>query len=124
MNFYERYTCVCRKRGVDPCAQSTAEMFGTTRSAISSWGTKGIVPKGTTVAKIADALDTSTDYLLGRTDDISDYTKNTPIHNIQTPDFLKDYNRLDDMDQAKVDGIMQGLLLSDKYKNKKHQNLA
>ena len=120
MTFYERYTYVCKKRGIDPCSQSTADMFGATRSAISAWGTKGVAPKGATVAKIADALNTSTDYLLGRTDDMTDFTRTT--QNTQIPEFIKNYSCLDEVDQAKVDGIMQGLLLSDKYK--KSQSLA
>lgn len=126
-------------------------MFHVTRAAISSWGKKNSAPKGETVAIIADALGVSADYLLGRTDDPTDYSNpdliaevagpvldyfdgnvkkavafreavDTDVQNEQIPKILRMYSQLDDVDQAKVEGVIQGLLLNDKYK--KGQNLA
>lgn len=43
------------------------EKIGIAKTSIYSW--KSNIPKGETIQKTADVLDTSTDYLLGRTDD-------------------------------------------------------
>lgn len=73
MGFYERYLKACANIGIEPCSQSTANLFGVTRATISSWNTKKMVPKGETIAIIAGELGVSSDYLLGRTDDPTDY---------------------------------------------------
>ncbi len=151
MTFYSRYAQICEKHGIEPCSQRAADMFHVTRATISSWGKKNSAPKGETVATIADALGVSSDYLLGRTDDPTDYSDpdliaevagpvldhfdgnvkkavafrkavDTDVQNEQMPEILRMYNQLDDVDQAKVEGIIQGLLLNDKYK--RGQNLA
>ena len=72
MQFYDRYSKLCVDRGIEPCSQAAADMFGISKSTISSWKTKNTFPKGDTVAAIADALGVSADYLLGRTDSVSD----------------------------------------------------
>jgi transcriptional regulator with XRE-family HTH domain len=74
MTFYERYANTCLEKGIDPCSQRTADLFGVSRSTISSWNKKNTNPKGETVAVIADELGVSADYLLGRTDDPTDYS--------------------------------------------------
>ena len=66
MTFYERYEALCRVRGIDPCSQSTAEKLGTTRSNVSYWK-KGTKPNVEIVRNAANLLQTSADYLLGRT---------------------------------------------------------
>ncbi len=154
MDFYTRYAQICSERGIDPCSQKAAELFGVTRATISTWNKKGSAPKGETVKMIADALEVSADYLLGRTDDPTDYTNGDLIASVagpvldhfdgdvkkalafkaavdadalaeknQTPKIIKLYNMLDDEDRIKVEGVIQGLLLADKYKNQQ-QNLA
>ena len=136
MNFYARYAQICEELGIEPCSQKTADMFGVTRATISTWNKKNTAPKGETVAVMADALHVSADYLLGRTDDSTDYTgSGTPVNApnkpqiVSTSDDKKDdpvmslYNQLDAEDKIKSEGIMQGLLLNDKYR-KKQQSLA
>ena len=139
MTFYDRYACTAEKRGMDPCSQKTADTLGLTRAAISTWKTKGSTPKGEAVARIADMLTVSTDYLLGRTDDPTDYTqrdrdpakvqpieprpelqKTVPIRKpvkTQNKDsiLMTLFSRLDDADKNKAQGVIQGLLLQDKY---------
>ena len=68
MTFFDRYAGLMEEKGLDPGSQSSADMMGVTRSAISIWKRKGTTPKGDTVAKMADVLRVSADYLLGRTD--------------------------------------------------------
>ena len=74
MTFFERYSDLCTQRGLEPCSQYAADMFGVTRATISTWGKKNATPRGETVALIADEMGVSTDFLLGRTDDPTDYT--------------------------------------------------
>lgn len=124
MTFFARYSRICEQRGIKPCSQKAADMLGVTKTTISVWNRTNSAPKGETVAKVANALSVSTDYLLGRTDDPTDYTvakqKSVPLSqdsgNAQNQAMIQMYNKLDEIDQAKVDGIVQGLLLNDKYK--------
>lgn len=74
MRFYDQYERICNKKGIEPCSQSAAEMFNVTRATISQWNSRNKAPKGETVRIIADALEVSTDYLLGRTNDPTDYS--------------------------------------------------
>ena len=85
MKFFDRYSQVCKERNIDPCSQAAADMFGISRSTISSWNTKNTFPKGETVAAIADALGVSADYLLCRTDDPTDYANGDLIASVAGP---------------------------------------
>lgn len=145
MGFYENYEKICVKKGIEPCSQRAADMFGLTRATISTWNTKGTAPKGETVAVIATALGVSADYLLGRTDDPTDYSDPSLIAELSGPvldsfggdvkkaaafqkaaaaDALKGgqplilrlYNRLDQTDKVRVEAYIEGILTGDKYK--------
>lgn len=85
MKFFDRYSQVCKEKNIDPCSQAAADMFGISRSTISSWNTKNTFPKGETVAAIADALGVSADYLLCRTDDPTDYANGDLIASVAGP---------------------------------------
>ena len=135
MTFYERYEKICIEKEIEPCAQRTAELFGVTRSNISAWKRNSSTPSGNTVAAIANTLHVSTDYLLGRTEDSTDYTitprkplivsrTNTASFGSsipksdtspQTQKLIADIKKLDDADTAKVIGFISGLLANDKY---------
>lgn len=145
MSFYERYAATCMERGIEPCSQKAALLFGISRSTISSWNTKNTFPKGETVAAIADALGVSADYLLGRTDNPTDYAncnlmaETSPAAHFNgdakkttafqkaiahdaayqktgiVPDFLSKYHMLDDVDRIKVEAYLDGVLAADKY---------
>ena len=107
MTFYERYEALCRVRGIEPCSQSTAEKLGTTRSNISYWK-KGTKPNVEIVRSAATMLQTSADYLLGRTDDDTDYTDVTTM-----------LSGLDSADLEKVMIYARGLLDGDKYQKRR-----
>ena len=116
MTFFDRYAGLMEEKGLDPGSQSSADMMGVTRSAISIWKRKGTTPKGDTVAKMADVLRVSADYLLGRTTDPTDYARKgsgkvVPIQ----PAIMKLYSRLDSADRMKAEGVIQGMLMQDKY---------
>jgi transcriptional regulator with XRE-family HTH domain len=123
MSFFERYAATCTEHGIEPCSQKAADLFGISRSTISSWNTKNTFPKGETVAAIADALGVSADYLLGRTDNPIDYVNSTPVaENVSrdyigaVPDFVSKFRMLDDVDKAKAEAYLDGLLSADKYR--------
>lgn len=134
---------------MEPCSQKAADAFGVTRATISVWNKKDTAPKGETVKVIADTLGVSCDYLLGRTDDPTDYSNPDLIAEVsgpvldhfdgdvkkavdfraavdadvkkekeQIPEIIKMFNQLDSSDKLKVEGIIQGLLLQDKYQAK------
>lgn len=124
MTFYDRYAAVCAQRGLDPCSQKAADLFHVTRATISTWGKRANAPKGETVAIIADKLQVSADYLLGRTEDQTDHTQNQGATAPTKPDpLLAAIARLDDTDKLRVEAYIEGLLAHDKYK-KPSQNLA
>lgn len=115
MNFYERYRTICSEKGLDPCSQKTADMFGVTRATISSWKSKNTIPKGETVAIMADALHVSADYLLCRTSDPTDYSSQklevyTDAVPNEIPRILDLYSQLDALDRVRVEAYIEGML--------------
>lgn len=113
MTFYDRYESVCNARGIQPCAQKTAELIGCTKSSISTWKNAGFYPKGSVVRSIAEKLNCSADFLLG----LSEIMDQEMKHDLKTIPFgvVERYNKLDRMDQTKLLAYMDGLLSSDKY---------
>ncbi len=133
--------------GIEPCSQKAADLIGVTRSTISAWNTKGTYPKGDTVAAVANALHVSADYLVGRTDDPTDYSDPTLVARLSAPvldsfdgdakkaaafqkavaaDALKDkrphildvFEKLDQLDQVRVEAYIEGMLTGEKYQKR------
>ena len=65
-NFFDRYAKLCKAIGETP--NSIAKIIGASSGSVTAWK-KGTEPRYSTVVKIADYLDTTVDYLLGRTND-------------------------------------------------------
>lgn len=72
---------------------------------------KTSMPKADNLAKIADYLSCSTDYLLGR----SDNAEKSPSVSEEDQDLLDTVHRLDARDQGKVLGYAESLLSAEKY---------
>ena len=117
MRFYDQYEQICNKKGIEPCSQLAAEMFGVTRATISQWNSRNKAPKGETVRIIADALGVSTDYLLGRTNNPTDYSNPNSVADTKeimpalTPEeqYLIDiYRRADDRGKRNILRLVQG----------------
>lgn len=116
MDFYKRYEEMCQLRGIDPCSQKTAELMGTTRANISYWK-KGTKPNIDRLRDAANMLHTSCDYLIGRTDDPTDYSLAGNQSETNIPKNIVDLlSQLDSSDIEKVSIYMRGLLDGDKYK--------
>ena len=118
MTFYERYEALCRVCGIDPCSQSTVEKLGTTRSNVSYWK-KGTKPNVEIVRNAANLLQTSADYLLGRTDDDTDYTVDQKRNPSLPEDVTTMLSGLDSADLEKVMIYARGLLDGDKYQKRR-----
>ena len=119
MTFFDRYAGIMEEKGLDPGSQTAADMMGVTRSAISIWKRKQSTPKGDTVARMADVLGVSADYLLGRTNDRTDYAKRGSSVAIPArkgkSKIVRLYTQLDAADRMKAEGVIQGMLMQDKY---------
>ena len=124
MTFYERYEKVCIQHGVDPCSQKAADLIHTTRGNISMWKKNNTTPKGEMLCAIADAYHVSTDYLVGRTDDQTDYTNpkakttTAPLTADTDDAVIAKYKQLDDTDKMKAEAYIDGILSADKYRRK------
>ena len=144
--FYDRYEKAALSAGMKPVSNAVAQVLGITRASITQWKSKNLTPKGETVKAIADLFHVSTDFLLERTDDPTDYTNPDLIAEISTAtldemdgdvkkavEFQKaveddvqaekmqasliwrQYMLLDQLDRAKLDAYLAGLLSADKY---------
>ena len=113
MTFYDRYVALCGEHGIDPCSQSTADALGVSKATISLWGKNANVPKGDTLSKICDLLGVSADYLLLRTDE-RNYVMPSDIDK-DSMRILRLIMRLDDRDKGKVEGLIEGMLMAEKY---------
>ena len=118
MIFFERYAAACQRKGYDPCSISISKIIGASVSTISHWKQSAISPKGDILVNIADNLDVSCDYLLGRTDDMTDYTK--MMYRTTNENVIRNFERLDTVDKKRIEGYMDGLLVNEKY-NKKNK---
>lgn len=68
--FFERFSKLAKERGETP--NSVAREIGASSGSVTAWK-RGAEPRNATLAKIADYLGTTTDYLTGRTDDPINY---------------------------------------------------
>ena len=86
-----------------------AQKLNKTRACISSWETLKTEPDIVSLIQIADILEVSTDYLLGRSNDIGVVETNANL----TPDqaeLLNLYNQMSFRDKNRLLGFAQGLV--------------
>ena len=85
--FWERFYNMCTLKGTKP--NPLAKEIGISSGIVTKWKTIGTLPNGETLVKIADYLNCSVDYLLGRTDNpeyANEFTKEKYNRlNIQVP---------------------------------------
>ena len=113
MSFYDRYAECCREKGILPSSQATAEIIGCSRSNISALASSGITPKGDIVARAAQMLDVSADYLLGLTD--TPRAVEAPITRAEG-DALSLFRELNEEGQHAAIAMLSGLAQRDVYK--------
>lgn len=64
--FWERFYNMCVKNGTKP--NPVAKEINISSGIVTRWKIEGTLPNGETLIKIANYLNCSVDYLLGRTD--------------------------------------------------------
>ena len=64
--FWKRFYELCISKNTKP--NSVAKDIGISSGVVTKWKNGTTIPNGETLIKIADYLDCSIDYLLGRTD--------------------------------------------------------
>lgn len=62
MTFLERFQDLCNKAGKSPARVGVE--IGLNKATVSAWKTKGSIPSGNTLYKLADYFGVSADYLL------------------------------------------------------------
>lgn len=132
MSFYERYEKLVKEYGLLPISEDAAKKINVQRATISVWKRDNKIPTPKILIDIANAYGVSTDYLLCRTDDPTDYTritgqdKLTAAQKIATQAeeeaeyFSSMYMSLDEIDRAKVQAYIEAKLDDEKYSRKKH----
>lgn len=78
--FWDRFYQLCIKQDTKP--NPVAKDLGISSGVLTKWKSGGI-PNGETLTKIADYLNVSVDYLLGRTDDPHSGTKKQDAGDLQ-----------------------------------------
>lgn len=102
---------------------------GLSVNALSSMQSGGYYPRLEGISKIADYLNCSIDYLLGRTDKPDIITQSIKITATYNGDGEKNvlwnkYAILDSEDRTTVDGLIDTLLSKEKYIKKPDQNVG
>lgn len=87
-----------------------AEAIGVTKATMSKYENNINIPNADILCKIADALNTSTDFLVGRTSDIKAY-KNYSPDEFTTKDIMKIITKLNKENQIRI--FERALLLYD-----------
>ena len=64
--FWQRFYDLCISNGTKP--NPVAKKIGISSGTLTKWKTQNVLPNGETLKKLADYLNCSVDYLLGRTD--------------------------------------------------------
>jgi len=89
-----------------------AELIGITKMTMHKYEKNLCEPRGELIAKMADVLNTTTDFLLGRTNDSSPLMKDDAAENTnkQELDLIYNFRRLTSINQAKVEERIESLL--------------
>lgn len=110
--FWDRFYSVCLDKGTKP--NSIAKDIGISSGILTKWKTQGSLPNGETLLSIANRLDCSVDYLLGRTENAKAHKDE--VYSQEYTELFEKYMRLDDNDKIKITERIDTLLDDDKYK--------
>ena len=119
MSFFDRYADLCEQHDppYDPCGRQIAQILDINNSTVTNWKKKQTTPKGDTVRAIADLFGVSTDYLLERTDDQTDFTKQTRL-SAKERVFLRMIRKMDSESQHDLLRLCR-VILSDQDERRK-----
>ena len=111
MGFYENFEKLCHERGITQvCSKEAEEKLGIKKGTISAWKRdRAKTPSSKYLKLLTERLNTTMDYLLGETNDPTDYSDGDLIANhagdhvrSEMPLVLKLYNKLTYEDQQEV----------------------
>lgn len=92
LSFWEIFNDLCNSKGTKP--NPVGKKIGVASSTITQWK-NGSIPNGETLIKLADYLDCSVDYLLGRTS--SSNLKLTINEKNSSPELSEDEQKMIDI---------------------------
>ncbi len=101
--FWDRFYALCIKKETKP--NTIAREIGVSNAICTKWKKTGVIPNGETLEKIADCLDCSVDYLLGRTDN-PESNKKSVSEFVANPETLKFMKLFEQLDNSKKDLII------------------
>lgn len=104
--FWERFYKMCNAKGSKP--NTVAKEIDISSGIITKWKTQGSLPNGETLVKIANYLDCSVDYLLGRVDNPKGYENEKEL--------IQHYRRLNLKGQEQAFNYTKNLSQIDEYK--------
>ena len=125
MNFYERFEQLCAHYKQGPISPAGLELEklmkaqGVTsfsRTTAAKWKEIKNIPRCDYIIALANIFETSTDYLLGRTEDIIDHTKSAPVLTDKQKRLLQAFAQLDGADQSEAIQYIDFKAGQDKYK--------
>lgn len=114
--FWERFYNLCKMKGMSPTP--FVKSIGISHGIVTKWK-NGTVPNCETLIKIADELDCSVDYLLGRDKYVTQpQAQVSEIKEVpqQEDEGFKLYSALDALDKAEARGVMKHMLTAEKYR--------
>lgn len=121
MTLYERTIEISKKRGIS--LKTLAREAGLAENSIYDW--KKSTPKADNLQKVADVLNVSTDYLLGRSNELhltksNEQNTNSPqLRRIaRRSDIVNVANNMVDLDKQQIDAL--GSMVSAFLKSKKN----
>lgn len=100
MTLFERTKNLSKQKGWN--LQTTAEKAGLSQNAIYNWKTKE--PSKVSLKAVADVLHVSTDYLLGRTDEMNTTSSNKKVADILDNETILSFDgmEIDEEDKEKL----------------------
>lgn len=114
--FWNRFYELCIKHNTKP--NPVAKNIGISSGSLTKWKNDNVLPNGETLIKIADYLNCSVDYLLGRTDSPDLASAAQPADAQYEPEAAALFSRilrLDEPDRARISERVDILLEDDKY---------
>lgn len=92
MKFYERYEMLCKEAGLRPQSKEILKIMGVSSPAVIRWK-EGSSPNISTISKLCDYFDVTSDYLLGFSD-----VRNKPTLTREEWNMVKAYRSLQEED--------------------------
>ena len=98
------------KRDVNLSQKEVATVIGGSQSNLAKWEKEKLHPPADMVIKLADFFGVSTDYLLGRTDELDDLILNKPILTKEENILITLYRNMNNEKKARLVAYGEGII--------------